>query len=75
MASIVSFTFREAVEDVEYKGRLNDIITFLTKLKSNTYALNLYLHLSSPQRCRDRGVVSLLQVSSSRSDDKENSSS
>ena len=37
MASIVSFTFREAVEDVEYKGRLNDIITFLTKLTSNTY--------------------------------------
>lgn len=41
MASIISFTFREAVEDVEYKGRLR-IISFFIQRKSYENLVNFY---------------------------------
>ncbi|KAM2546599.1 hypothetical protein TB1_018000 [Malus domestica] len=49
MASIISFTCREAVEDVEYKGRHNDhpFNSFTKGPTSNINTALLYLNLSS----------------------------
>lgn len=39
VASILSFTFREAVEDVEYEGELISIFIFFNKLHFLFYLL------------------------------------
>ena len=61
---IISFTFREAVEDVEYKGRLNDHMfnSFTKGTTSNINTALLYLNLSPSKMLQYRGVVSPLRV-------------